>query len=622
MTPHSAIRGSVPSDPATRGMPQRERKGGFSSYRDCLPYFSGIAGASLLASFLLLLTVAASLLRPWPVQWLIDHALLSRPGKSHFFGWTLSLPEAALGAAAALVGFSLLHGGLNLWANSLLYHCGLRALVLLRTDLFGYLQSLPLPYHRSRIQADLAYRVAYDAQAIQTLFQRGFGTVLGSSATLIGATVVLFRMNPLLAACALGILPFLWFIIGHFAGRIRRESGELQDRESRVLAQAVEGLANIQLLQAYGSEESTLSTFRRHVEESRQTNLQFLWTNSLSSLAATGITAFGAALVLFVGALQVAQGRLTVGELWIFFSYLALLYQPLEQLSYTAWALEDAAARLARVFEVLQTDDTIPDLPGATDLPRPRGEIAFDHVQFSYEGRQPVLQDLSFHVAPGQRVAIVGPTGSGKSTLLALIPRFFEPSAGTVRIDGADIRTMKKRSLRENLAIVPQDAVLFPGTILENIALGRPAASFEEIENAAQAAQADEFIERLPEKYQTLVGEHGQALSGGQRQRIGIARAFLRQAPILLLDEPTGSLDPAVEAEILKSLHLLSSRQTTLLVTHRLRLASEMDWIYVLNEGRFSESGRHGDLLARRGLYRRLWEAQNASGEADAITST
>ncbi|QSR84503.1 ABC transporter ATP-binding protein [Methylacidimicrobium sp. B4] len=591
------------------------------SYRGCLPYFSGVAAASLLASFLLLLTVAASLLRPWPVQWLIDHALLSHPGTSHFLGWTLSLPETALGAAVALVGFSLLHGGLNLWANSLLYHCGLRALALLRTDLFGYLQNLPLPYHRSRIQADLAYRVAYDAQAIQTLFQRGLGTVLGSSATLIGAAIVLFRMNPLLAACALGILPFLWFVIGHFAERIRRQSGELQDRESRVLAQAVEGLANIQLLQAYGSEESTLSTFRRHVEESRQTNLRFLWTNSLSSLAATGITAFGAALVLFVGALQVAQGRLTVGELWVFFSYLALLYQPLEQLSYTAWALEDAAARLSRVFEVLQTDDTIPDLAGATDLPRPRGEIAFDHVQFSYEGRRPVLQDLSFHLAPGQRVAIVGPTGSGKSTLLALIPRFFEPSAGTIRIDGTDIRMVKKRSLRANLGIVLQDTVLFPGTILENIALGRPAASFEEIKKAAQGAQADEFIEQLPQKYQTLVGEHGQTLSGGQRQRIGIARAFLRQAPILLLDEPTGSLDPAVEAEILKSLHLLSAHRTTLLVTHRLRLAREMDWIYVLDEGRFSESGRHDDLLARGGLYCQLWEAQDTSGEAGTIAS-
>ncbi|WP_018291316.1 ABC transporter ATP-binding protein [Verrucomicrobium sp. 3C] len=615
MNPISAIRGSASSDSAIRGGPQGGRRGRWSSYRSCFPYLSGVTGSALLASCLLLLTVAASLLRPWPVQWLIDNFLLPRPGKIHFLGGALSLPEAALGAAAALVGFSLLHGGLNLWANVLLYRCGLRALVLLRTDLFGYLQSLPLAYHRSRVQADLAYRVAYDAQAIQALFQRGLGTVLGSSATLIGAAVVLFRMNPVLASCALGVLPFLWFVVGHFAGRIRRQSGDLQDKESRVLAQVSEGLANIQLLQAYGSEENALATFRSHVEASRQANLRFLWTNSLSALAATVITALGAALVLFVGAQQIPQRHLTVGELWIFLSYLALLYQPLEQLSYTAWALEDAAARLARVFEVLQTGDTIPDLPQATDLPRSRGEIAFEHVRFSYEGHSPVLQDLSFHVAPGQRVAIVGPTGSGKSTLLALIPRFFEPSAGTIRIDGIDIRTVKKRSLRENLAIVPQDTVLFQGTILENIALGRASASFAEVEKAAQAAQADEFIVRLPQKYQTLVGEHGLTLSGGQRQRIGIARAFLRQAPILLLDEPTGSLDPAVEAEILKSLLLLSTRQTTLLVTHRLRLASEMNWIYVLNEGRIGESGRHSDLLARNGLYRTLWRAQGSGGK-------
>ncbi|CAB4242951.1 conserved membrane protein of unknown function [Methylacidimicrobium sp. AP8] len=615
MIPIPADPGSSSQDPEIPSRPQEKKKGRWSTYRSCLPYFSGVTGQALLASCLVLLTVAASLLRPWPVQWLIDHVLLPRPGGSRLLGRTVSPPEAALGAAAALVGFAFLHGGLNLWANFLLHRCGLRALALLRTDLFGYLQSLPLPYHRSRVQADLAYRVAYDAQAIQTLFQRGIGTILGSSATLIGAAVVLFRMNPLLASCSLGVLPFLWLVVGRFAEQIRRQSGELQDRESRVLGQVSEGLANIQLLQAYGSEENALATFRRHVEASCEANLRFLWTNSLSALVATVITALGAALVLFVGAQQVPLGRLTVGELWIFLSYLALLYQPLEQLSYTAWALEDAAARLARVFEVLQTGDPIPDPPQAVDLPRLRGEIVFQQVCFSYERGSPVLQDLSFHIAPGRRVAIVGPTGSGKSTVLALIPRFFEPSSGTIRIDGIDIRTVKKKSLRDNLAIVLQDTALFQGTILENIALGRPSASFAEIQNAARAAQAHEFIERLPQQYQTLVGEHGLSLSGGQRQRIGIARAFLRQAPILLLDEPTGSLDPSAEEEILKSLLLLSARRTTLLVTHRLRLASRMDWIYVLRQGRICESGRHGDLLARKGIYWMLWRAQEGGGD-------
>ncbi|MGD9895613.1 MAG: ABC transporter ATP-binding protein [Candidatus Methylacidiphilaceae bacterium] len=613
-----------PTEDLMRQRPPREgvgSRGGckthWSLFQETFPYFSGVFGSALFASFLLLLTVAANLLRPWPVQWLIDNVLLSPRTGSQFLGRPLSPTEGAFGAAAALVGFSLLHGGLNLWATSLLHQCGLRALVRLRTDLFACLQRLPLPYHRSRLSADLAYRVVYDAQAIQTLFQRGLGTAFGSGVTLIGATVVLFRMNSLLAACAMGILPFLWFVISHFASRIRRESGEVQERESTVLAHVSEGLSNIQLFQAYGREEKALSSFRDHVENSRQTNLAFLWTTSLSGLAATVITALGSALVLFVGAQQVVLGRLTVGELWIYLSYLALLYQPLEQLSYTAWALEDAAARLGRVFDVLQTEDTIPELPGAGVLPRPRGEIRFDRVWFFYDRGRPVLEDLSFHVAPGQRIAIVGPTGSGKSTLLALLPRFFDPSAGTIRIDGVDIRTVTKRSLRESIGIVLQDTALFQGTILENIALGGAPASFSEIQEAAQAAQADEFIERLPQKYLTLIGEHGLTLSGGQRQRIGIARAFLRHAPILLLDEPTGSLDPAVEAEVLKSLRSLSRRQTTLLVTHRLRLASEMDWIYVLNQGRISESGRHGDLLAQGGLYRRLWEAQNAEVGAD-----
>ncbi|VVM05749.1 Putative multidrug export ATP-binding/permease protein [Methylacidimicrobium cyclopophantes] len=596
------------------GDPLGTRNSPWTVYRDALRFFSEVSGAALFASLLLLLTVAASLLRPWPVQWLIDNVLLSPHAPLRFLGKPLSLSEAAFGAASALVGFSLLHGGLNLWANSLLYRIGLRALVSLRTELFDCLQNLPLSYHRGHLTADSSYRVAYDAQAIQTVLQKGLGSVLGSSATLIGAAVVLFRMNPLLAACSLGILPFLWIVIIHFAGRIRKESGEVQEKESLLLAQVSEGLSNVQLLQAYGREEESLSSFRRHAEKSGQANLRFLWTNSLSALAATAITALGSALVLFVGAQQAAVGRLTVGELWIFLSYLALLYHPLEQLSYTAWALEDAAARLGRVFEVLRVADAIPDPPGAKLFPRTRGEISFDHVSFFYDARRPILRNLSLHVAPGQRIAIVGPTGSGKSTFLSLLPRFFEPSDGAIRIDGIDIRTVTKRSLREQMAIVLQDTMIFQGTVLENIALGRASASFPEIEKAAQAARADEFIERLPQKYETRIGEHGLTLSGGQRQRIGIARAFLRQAPILLLDEPTGSLDPAVEADIIQSLRLLFSRRTTLLVTHRLHLACEMDWIYVLNEGRFAESGRHRDLLAQHGLYRRLWEAQNSGG--------
>jgi ATP-binding cassette subfamily B protein/subfamily B ATP-binding cassette protein MsbA len=307
--------------------------------------------------------------------------------------------------------------------------------------------------------------------------------------------------------------------------------------------------------------------------------------------------------------LEVQKGSITVGDLFVFFSYLAMLYGPLEQLSYTAWAMEGAMAGAQRVFEVLDTADDVPDRAGARRLPDGQGKVELDHVTFGYQPDQPILKDVSLTIQPRETVAIVGGTGAGKTTILALLPRFYDPQQGRVLVNDEDIKGVKKASLRSNIALVLQETLLLNGTIRENIAYGRPGAREDEIRAAAEMAEALDFIEKLPYGFETQVGERGVKLSGGQRQRIGIARAFLRKAPILLMDEPTSALDLETESEIMGTLNRLMTRPTTIIVTHRLSTIHHVDRIYVMENGRIVETGKGAELLAAGGVYARLWNA-------------
>jgi ATP-binding cassette subfamily B protein len=588
-------------------------------YRRVIGYYRPYLGTIFFSLILLVIGVNFSLLKYWPIQWVIDHVVTVGPnGIVHWSGLTFLPTHAALFAGIAMVIIYLLAGVLGFWRNYVSIEVGLKALLQLRTQLYSYLQYLPLHFHDQRRSGDSTFRVAYDSQAIQTFYNRGFDTILGSVVTLLTTFAYMVKMDPVLAGISLLILPPLWFTIYLFSARVRRQTTTLQQEESDVLARASEGLTSIRIVHAFGQEEFEVGEFTREARESYAANLQLTITNAISSLAVSTVMALGLSLVLYVATLHILDHRLTIGQLTLFLAYVGMLYQPLEQLSYTAWALEGAAAGMQRVFEILDAEDSVPETPGARKIGRVRGEIEFEQVAFAYEKEHPILRGVSLQIKPGQTVALVGGTGAGKTTLLSLLPRFYDPQSGSVRIDGQDVREATKKSLRANISVVLQDTLLLSGTVLENIAYGKPDATPAEIRAAAQAAQASTFIEQLPRGYETAVGERGVRLSGGQKQRIGLARAFLKNAPILLLDEPTSALDLGTEAEIMETLNALMRRYTTLIVTHRLSTIHHVDCIHVMDQGQIVESGTGEELLARNGVYARLWNAATHARQGDA----
>lgn len=593
-----------------------------SIYTRALRYFRPFFWPTLGGILLTLLGITFNLLKPWPLKYIVDGVLDTTGGTAearefvrHWFGNT-SATGVILGLCVAMIVISLCAGLINLASNYLFIRVGLHALLKLRTDLYAALQALPLKFHDARRSGDSSFRVAYDSQSIQTIYNKGFATVLSSIVTLIAALVVMFQLSWLLTLISLGILPFVVVAIRYYAQKVRRQSTAIQERESDLLTLAQEGLSQIRMVHAFGREAFEVRQFRRRAAQSLEANVQLNMTSVASALVVGTLMATGTAVMYYFGSLQVLLKTLTLGDLLIFSSYLLTLYQPLEQLTYTAWALEGAAAAATRCFEVLDREDDVPDAPDAQTLTQVQGQIVFKNVSFGYSEERLILKNIHFSIEPGQTVAFVGGTGTGKSTLLSLVPRFYDPTSGTVSLDGKDLKKVTKKSLRAHIGMVLQDTLLFSTTIKENIAYGKPGATENEIIEAARRAQAYDFITQMPRGFDSPVGERGSHLSVGQRQRIGIARAFLKDAPILLLDEPTSALDPSTEHAIMETIAELMRGRTTLIVTHRLATVHTLGRIIVLKEGRMVEDDTGPALLARNGVYAALFRDSHSQAGA------
>ncbi|MCA9431453.1 MAG: ABC transporter ATP-binding protein [Candidatus Omnitrophica bacterium] len=556
------------------------------------------------------LSVGVGLLKPWPLKVLVDQVLGDQP---LVLGGVELQWSADFLLLAACLAYILFHSGESLiqfGSSTVSTITTSRMIRDLRSDLLRSLQSKSMKFHDSRKIGDTVHRLTSNTTAVETAFQSGFMGTVKSTLTLTGIFGVMLAMNAFLTVISLIVIPLLFVCIRWYAKRINQVSWAHQTQEGAVSSRAQEILSSIRLVKAFGRETREQADFDRLTQGSVATRLKSTVTQNSFGFFVSLTLALGTALLFWFGAREVQRGALTVGEFLVFNAYLAMLYAPLSVLSYTTSSVQSALGGASRLFEVLDSETEISDKAGAVDLRQSRGRIEFVDVDFGYRSDQTVLSRVSFQIEPGQMVALVGETGGGKSSILNLILRFYEIRGGRIRIDDTDITEVTRDSLRRNIGLVPQDALLFSDSVKENIAYGKPSAGFGEIESAAKQAEAHDFIAKMIEGYDTQVGEGGVLLSVGQRQRIALARVFLKSARILLLDEPTSALDMETEAKILDILDHQRQGHTILVASHRLAVAARADRILFIKAGEIVERGTHQELLAREGHYARLWKAQ------------
>lgn len=549
------------------------------------------------------------LLKPWPFKIIIDNVLGKKPLPWGLANW-ISPQAILLGACAGIVLTYVLSAVLSLLNSYTTVNLGQRIVNDLRGDLYGHIQRLSLAFHNRCSVGDLLYRVTTDTYTIQTLSTSGILPILSTLFLMGGMFVTLLQLDALLTLLALSVCPVLLIVLSPLNRRLTFAATHAREQESAVYSLVQRAMSSMRVIQAFTKEEEEYRKFMAASQGSLAANLRLYLLQTFYGGASKVAIGFWGALVIWVGANHVLAGILTIGELIVFISYIVFFLVSLHKISESWGLIQGAKVGVHRVFEILGVEQDIKEGSRVFPPTGARGEVAWSEVCFEYLPNQLVLKQINLCIQPGEKVALVGSTGAGKSTLVSLIPRFYDPQLGQVTIDGVDIREFQLQSLRKQIAMVLQPPLIFPITIRENIAYGRPEATLEEIIAAAQLACIHDFITQLSEGYDTVVGEQGTTLSEGQKQRLTIARAILRDAPILILDEPTSSLDTETEAQIVEGLEKLIAGKTTLIIAHRLSTVRHADRIVVMHGGQIVEQGTFAELMRHSGAFASLYRTQ------------
>ncbi|HLJ50404.1 MAG TPA: ABC transporter ATP-binding protein [Bryobacteraceae bacterium] len=563
----------------------------------------------------------ANLLQPWPLKIVLDNVL-----KSHeLHGWLQPYIERLVGtdrlamlefAAVAVLLIALLDAVCTYTEKYITTSVGQWVMHDLRQSLYHHIQRLSLAFHDQKKTGDLIGRVTSDIDAIQSFITSGMLGALINSLTLVGMVGVMLYINWRFTLIALSVAPILFAVVYSYTRRIKKASREVRKKEGEIVSVIQEVLTSIRVVKAFAREEYEEKRLQEESLEGIEIALRARGLKAKLAPLVDIIVAIGTAAVLWVGGRMALAGTLSAGSLIVFIMYLSKMYKPMQELSKMTDAYSKASVGYERIREVLETEREVQDLPGARVAPVFRGRIEFENVSFGYTADNLVLSDFNLTIEPGQLAALVGPSGAGKTTTISLIPRFYDPISGVVRIDGTDVRRFLQRSLRKQMSFVLQETLLFHGTVWANIAYGKPEASRAQILHAAELANAHEFIEKMPQGYDTIVGERGLTLSGGQRQRIAIARAIIRDTPILIMDEPSSGLDSSSEKLVFEALDRMMEGRTSIVIAHRLSTICRADVIFVVRDGQIVERGKHEELLQNGGLYAELYELQFRNEES------
>jgi ATP-binding cassette, subfamily B, bacterial len=571
-----------------------------------VPFLKPRKTGLLLALVLLLLETGTSLAQPWPLALILDYLLGTE---------TLPLPVSGqvflVGVVVLLVVISTSSRGVSAFRRYLLNKLGQETVFDMRDALYRKVHDLGLDYHGARRTGDTITRVTSDVKEVRSLLVDSVVEVGSSFLILIGMLVVMLWMSPGLTALALVTVPFLFLAVKRYRQALIERMRVVRTKEGAIASVIQETVTGIRAVKIFAREDDEIDRFRRESRDSLSASVDSSLIEAKFSVLLGIVGGVGTALVVYFGTLQVLAGTLSVGGLTVFVSYLGLFLSPLWALSRQVNQIGKSLVSGERIIELLTAEPTVKDSPDARPISSLDGRVTFDDVYFAYEEEAgEVLRGISFDAEPGSRVALVGVSGAGKTTITSLLARLYDPQEGQVLVDGEDVKRYTLKSLRDSITFVPQEPMLFRDTVAENIAYGKPGAPMEEIEEAARLAGADDFIREMPEGYETLLSERGESLSGGQRQRVSIARAMLRDTPILILDEPQTGLDAEAAEAVEENWRILTEGRTTFVIAHELRLVRNVDRILVLEDGNVAESGTHDELVASGGLYARLYALQ------------